>query len=220
MTANAGEGFIMEYAYRFGDPRRLYLNVTNRCTNSCSFCIRYKSDSLGGAVLRGKEEPDFRMLQEAVKRQGGPEHFTEFVWCGYGEPTFRLELIMEAADWLRMHGAAIRLNTNGHACLIHERDVIAELAQAVDMVSVSLNAPNKERYLELCIPDLRLFEEITGRVLAPGQLWDAMLDFLSRAPSYFETVQASVVGHALTDSEIEQSRSLTRSLGVELFRIR
>jgi TatD family-associated radical SAM protein len=211
---------IMEYAYRFGDPRRLYLNVTNRCTNDCSFCIRCKADGLGGAVLWGKEEPDFRMLKDAVMRHGGLEDFREFVWCGYGEPTFRLELIKEAAAWLRTHGAFIRLNTNGHACLIHGRDVLGELSGAVDMVSVSLNAPNRERYLELCRPDLSHFQAVAGRTVTPEQLWDVMLDFLSRAPAFFPTVQASVVGSALAVEEIEQSRRLAHSLGVELFRVR
>jgi len=210
----------MEYAYTYGDPRRLYLNVTNRCTNRCSFCVRYRAPGLGGAILWGGEEPDFTQLREAVLRRGTVEDFLEFIWCGYGEPTFRLDLIREAAPWLRSGGARIRLNTNGHACLIHGRDVLGELSQAVDEVSVSLNAPNAQRYIELCLPDLNAVPDPCGPGANPERWWDAMLDFLVRAPAFFQSVQASVVGFALTEEEIAQCRSLAHSLGIRRFRVR
>lgn len=211
---------MMEYAYHYGEPGRLYLNVTNRCTSRCSFCVRDRVDGFGGAVLWGDEEPDFGMLQAAVLRQGALDGFQEFIWCGYGEPTFRLELIVEASAWLRSRGAKIRLNTNGHACLIHGRDVLPELGRSVDMVSVSLNAPSAARYLELCRPDPDVIRSRDGRNVQPVQFWDAMLDFLARAPSHFKNVQASVVGFALEAGEIEPCRALAHSLGVRQFRVR
>jgi TatD DNase family protein len=210
----------MEFAYHYGNPRKLYLNVTNRCTNRCSFCVRYQTSGLGGAVLWGGDEPDFGMLREAVLRRGALEEFSDFIWCGFGEPTFRLDLILEAASWLRSRGAAVRLNTNGHACLIHGRDVLDELSKAVDEVSVSLNAPNARRYMELCRPDLESIALRGGGKAEPALWWEAMLDFLARAPSFFRSVQASVVGFVLTEAEIEQCRALSRSLGVERFRVR
>ena len=210
----------MEYAYTYGDPRRLYLNVTNRCTNRCSFCIRYSVDGLGGAILWGGNEPDFHMLRAAVQQHGAFEEIREFIWCGFGEPTFRLDLIKEAASWLRSCGAKIRLNTNGHACLIHGRDVLPELSQAVDIVSVSLNAPNHQRYEELCRPDPGIVSNLSRVGTASIILWDAVLDFLSRSPVFFVHVQASVVGYILTTEEIDQCRSLALSLGVERFKLR
>jgi TatD family-associated radical SAM protein len=126
-----------------------------------------------------------------VLQHGAIEDFREFVWCGYGEPTFRLELIMEAASWLRSRGAKIRLNTNGHACLIHGRDVLPELGRSVDMVSVSLNAPNVSRYLELCRPDPDAFPRHEDQAVT-RQFWEAMPIFY-RAPAH-RKVQASVVG--------------------------
>ncbi|MDR1727693.1 MAG: TatD family nuclease-associated radical SAM protein [Acidobacteriota bacterium] len=215
----------MDYAYRYGDRRRLYLNATNRCANRCEFCIRYRANEFGAASLWGDgegEEPDLEKLQDAVSRHGATAEVREFVWCGYGEPTFRLDLITEAAPWLRSFrdDVAIRLNTNGQACLIHRRDVMPELAAAVDAVSVSLNAPTAARYLELCRPDFSAFprpQEVEAR---PGLVWDAVLDFLRRAPGHFKQVQASVVGFSLTAAEVEQSRSLAHSLGVERFRVR
>ncbi|MBN2339623.1 MAG: radical SAM protein [Acidobacteria bacterium] len=210
----------MEYAYHYGDPDRLYLNATNRCTNRCSFCVRAGSDGLGGALLRGAEEPDFARLREAVVRHGGPGRFREIVWCGYGEPTCRLDLIVEAAAWLRSGGAKIRLDTNGHACVIHGRDVMAELGAAVDRVSVSLNAPDRARYLQLCLPDLEQFRGRGGPPVTAAVVWDSVLDFISRAPAHFEEVQATVVGHALTPGEIDKCRSLALALGAHRFRVR
>jgi len=160
------------------------------------------------------EEPDLQMLQESVLRLSHLADVREFIWCGFGEPTFRLELIREAAPWLRSYGARIRLNTNGHACLIHGRDVIPELAESVDEVSVSLNAPGCSRYVEVCRPDSE------GAVGNEKLYWKAMLDFLRRAPYWFKSAQASVVRYALAEEEIELSRSLARSLGIHHLRVR
>jgi len=210
----------MEYTYIYGDPGRLYLNGTNRCTNRCSFCVRNYSRGLGGAVLWGGAEPELGQLQESILKRGPLEKIVEFIWCGFGEPTYRLDLITAASPWLRSHGAKIRLNTNGHACLIHGRDVLEELSRAVDEVSVSLNAPNLQKYLELCLPDSRSIADPGSAGPAPESFWQAMLDFLKRAPSFFERVQASVVGFVLTEEEIEQCRTLAYSLGVRNFRVR
>jgi len=209
-------GYIaaVDYAYAFGDDHKLYLNGTNRCTNRCSFCVRYRSDGLGGALLWGKEEPDLQMLEMGVRAHGGLRNIREFIWCGYGEPTFRLDLIQQAATWLRSRGAIIRLNTNGHGCLIHGRDVLPELSRAVDRISISLNAPDCGRYLDLCRPGSDFPE------LGPERFWEATMDCLARAPAYFEDTQASVVGSALDREEIEGCRRLAASLGIKRFRVR
>jgi TatD DNase family protein len=182
--------------------------------------VRYRTDGLGGAILWGGVEPDLGQLKAAVRAKGSFDKIHEFIWCGYGEPTFRLALILEASSWLRSNGARIRLNTNGHANLIHNRDVHVELAQAVDEVSISLNAPNPQRYAELCRPDPDTFRHPAGIAIPATLAWEATIDFLSRAPVYFESVQASVVGFALTADEIESCRLLARSLGVTQFRVR
>jgi TatD DNase family protein len=203
----------MDYAYTYEDPNRLYLNVTNRCTNRCAFCLRDHLDGLGGFSLHGGREPSLEDLVAAVRALGGPERFRDVVWCGFGEPTYRLDLIVGAASFLHDAGCRVRLNTNGHACLIHDRDVLPELAGAVDEVSVSLNAPNRERYLELSRP-------ISGPEAGEARFWEAVLDFLARAPRHIAGVQASVVGFTLTAVEIEEARALAASLGVTRFRVR
>lgn len=165
-------------------------------------------------MLWGGEEPDWSALQSAIEAFGPVESFSEYIWCGFGEPSFRLDLIQEAAPRLRSRGARIRLNTNGHACLIHRLDVLRDLSECIDAVSISLNAPDMETYIELCQPDAGGFD------LSPHHFWDSMIDFMSRAPEYFKETQASVVGFSLKDQEIERCRQLAISLGIQKFRVR
>lgn len=249
----------MDYAYRFGDPRRIYLNVTNRCTNRCCFCVRYACEGLGGAQLWADEgdgsgagsldsrsansnvaatgnrggtvagEPDLGALCAAVRELGGPAGQDEIIWCGFGEPTFRMNLIEGAADFLRSGGARVRLDTNGHAALIAGRpvdDVAARLAVAVDAVSVSLNAPTEARYLELCQPtgeDIlggNALTELTWRRQDPGGYWEAVQEFIRAMSRTRVEVTASVVGAVLDPDEVEASRVLAAELGADHFRIR
>lgn len=221
----------MDFAYTYGDPLRLYLNVTNRCTNRCSFCVRNGVEGLGGKHLWGGEEPDRAALEETIRSLGGARAFAEFVWCGFGEPTFRLDLILGLSPLFRRAGAKVRLNTNGHGCLIHGRDILPELGPVLDEVSVSLNAPTKERYLDLCRPMIppppradETAQPAPGTAQQapadPGAAWEATIDFLRQAPDHVPRVQASVVGFTLSKDEIGASRALAASLGVTRFRVR
>ncbi|MEN8152098.1 MAG: TatD family nuclease-associated radical SAM protein [Planctomycetota bacterium] len=200
----------MDYAYTYSSPRRLYLNVTNRCTNRCSFCVRDVRAGLGDGHLRGGEEPDLDALLAAIDAKG--DTFDEIVWCGFGEPTFRLDLIVAAAPELRERCDRVRLDTNGHGALIHGRDVLPDLADAVDEVSVSLNAPTAARYVELCRPAFGNH--------SPEAFFEATCDFLAGAVGRFDDVTASVVGHALDLDEVEAAEALAESLGGRRFRVR
>lgn len=200
----------MDYAYTYADPNRLYLNVTNRCTNRCSFCVRNYREGLGDGRLKGGEEPDLGALLSAVDEKGAD--FDEIVWCGFGEPTFRLDLIVAAARELRDRGDRIRLDTNGHGALIHDRDILDDLVPAVDEVSVSLNAPTVDRYVELCRP---AFGDHP-----PEAFFAATCEFLKGAAGRFSDVTASVVGHALELDEVDAAEELAESLGCRRFRVR
>jgi len=127
----------------------LYLNITNRCSNACSFCVRYQSDILWGYNLRLEHEPTVEEVLDAV---GDPSRYPEIVFCGYGEPTMRLDALLEIAAALKGRGARIRVNTNGHGSMIWNRNIAPELAEVVDAVSVSLNAQNAETYNAICRP--------------------------------------------------------------------
>ena len=200
----------MDYAYTYSSPRRLYLNATNRCTNRCEFCVRDFRTGLGDGQLHGGEEPDLEALLAAVDAKG--DAFDEIVWCGFGEPTFRLDLIVAAAPRLRERAGSLRLDTNGHGALIHGRDILPDLVPVVDALSISLNAPTAKRYTELCRP---AFGDH-----APEAFFAATCDFLTGAAESFEDVTASVVGHSLDLDEVEAAEELAESLGCGRFRVR
>lgn len=208
----------MDWVYQYRDPERLYLNVTNRCTNRCSFCVRSHTARLGDGLLLGDGEPSFDELIDAIEDRGGPESYREIVWCGYGEPTMVLDLILLTSPIFRAAGAAVRLNTNGHACLIHGRDVLPELGAVIDRVNVSLNAPSAERYIELCRPDPASIRHTPSP--SPDAFWNSMLDFLTRAPAHIDEVQASVVGLTLDSDEIDRCRTMIQEIGGISLRIR
>lgn len=127
----------------------LYVNLTNRCTDDCTFCVRSFTDYVVGYNLRLDKEPTSQELIEAV---GEPTRYDEIVFCGYGEPTLRLDCIIEVAKALKAKGAKIRLTTNGHGNLIHKRSIVSDLVGLVDKVSVSLNAESEEVYNKICRP--------------------------------------------------------------------
>lgn len=125
----------------------LYLNITNECTNDCNFCVRRGSDFVKGHKLKLDKEPTVEEIMKAISKQGT---FKKIVFCGYGEPTLRLDIIKKIAKALKEKGVCIRLVTNGEANLIHKRPIARELVDFVDKVSISLNVHNSELYDKIC----------------------------------------------------------------------
>lgn len=203
----------MDWTYTFGDPSTLYLNVTNRCTNRCVFCVRNFGDRLGSGVLRVGAEPSLDELIDEVEPE--LDDIEELVWCGFGEPTFRPDLITGIAPTLhafRARGGKVRLNTNGHGNAIKGRNICPELGEAIDIVSISLNAPTAERYVELCDP-----RPSAVGLIHPEELFVATTSFLAEAPRWIAEVRASVVAHVLDAEEIKACEDLADELaGVEL----
>ncbi len=145
--------------FKVGDPgagevaymirNSLYLNVTRSCDNECYFCARFHSDTVQGHNLRIERDPTTEEMIEAV---GDPTRYDEVVFCGYGEPTLRLDRVKEVARAVKAMGGHTRLNTNGHGSVIAGRDITPELVGLVDEVSVSLNAPDADTYNAICNP--------------------------------------------------------------------
>lgn len=166
----------IKIAYQIRDS--LYLNITNRCTNQCAFCAKFKSYTVKGHYLELSHEPDFNEVIAAI---GDPFRYKEVVFCGYGEPLIRLELVKEVAKWLKSKGLKVRINTDGLANLVHGRNILPELKGLVDSISVSLNAESAERYVKLCRPP-------QGEVA-----YEAVKAFIKEAKAYIPYVQATVV---------------------------
>ncbi len=139
----------MNILYKMGD--QLYINITNKCPCNCTFCIRHNGDSVleSGSLWFGGDEPSFDDVKNAFVDWDLSE-FREAVFCGYGEPTERIDLLCDVCDYIRsISNIKIRLNTNGLSDLIHGKSTAELLKGRVDTVSVSLNAPTNEEYLAI-----------------------------------------------------------------------
>ena len=126
----------------------LYVNLTNACDARCTFCPRTHDDfEVKGYDLRRAKDPRFEEIVDAI---ADPTAYDEIVFCGFGEPTLRLETLKQVAAWVKERGGRTRLNTNGHADLIHKRPTAQELVGLLDCVSVSLNAQDRETFERHC----------------------------------------------------------------------
>ncbi|MCG2720992.1 MAG: TatD family nuclease-associated radical SAM protein [Thermodesulfovibrionales bacterium] len=188
-----------EIAYKIRDS--LYLNITNRCTNRCAFCIRFHSDYVKGHNLRLSHEPTEEEVIQAIE---DPAQYREIVFCGYGEPMLRLDLIKNVARWIKQHGGKVRINTNGHGNLIHKRNILPELQGIVDRISISLDAQDEETYNRICKPDF-------------GNAYHEVLNFIREAKKVIPDVSVTVV--TAKGIDIEQCRRTAGKLGVG-FRVR
>jgi len=183
-------------AYRIRNS--LYLNITNRCTNNCSFCAKFEDFTVKGHYLLLDHEPSALEVLAAVGSGAGCD---EIVFCGYGEPLLRLDLIREVAAELKKRGFRIRINTDGQANLVHGRNILPELSGLIDSVSVSLNAADAATYARLCNTPYG----------AAG--FQAVCDFLREAGKHIPQVTASAV--TVPGLDIAAVRRLAEALGVE-----
>ena len=183
----------------------LYLNITNRCSADCVFCIRKICDGVYGYDLRLSRDPsEEEIMQELANLNLAT--YKEVVFTGFGEPTCRFDTVIRLTQWLHQRGITVRLDTNGHAALICPgRDVVAELkAAGLTALSVSLNAESEETYNRLCRP---VFE---------GS-YQAMLDFTKRAIMTGIRTRMTVVGQQSID--IAECERIATGLGAS-FRVR
>lgn len=137
------------YAYKYKNA--LYLNITSRCPTACKFCIKYSWKYLyRSRNLRIIKEPTVAEILDSVS---DPSQYSEIVFCGYGESTYRLKEMKEIAACLKAKGSKkIRLNTNGFGNMIHGRNIVPELAKFLDAISISLNTTDPKEWLELHRP--------------------------------------------------------------------
>ena len=143
----------------------LYMNVTNMCSNSCYFCFRKFKSGIKEFNLKLEKEPTSEEVIEELRKSINRKNWNEVVFCGFGEPLERLDLVLEVTRWLKKnYWKTIRVDTNGHGYLLNKgRDVVRELKDAgVDKVSVSLNAHDKATYNQICKP---VFEDAYENVL-------------------------------------------------------
>ena len=188
----------------------LYVNLPNRCNCNCEFCLR-RGKAEGSfyteASLWLEHEPSHEEAMASFLSRDVPS-YREIVFCGYGEPTYRIDEIFALADELKARFGdqlpPLRINTNGHANLINGRNVCPELAGRIHTVSISLNAANARAYDALCPP-----------VLGEGA-YQAMLDFAEETAKYVPNVVFTIVDKDKTPEEIENCRKIAAERDVKL----
>ena len=186
----------------------LYVNLTNRCPCSCTFCLRQSRDEMNhSGSLWLEREPE---VEEVIKafENFDMKKYGELVFCGFGEPTERLEDLLKVAAYAKEHfGIAIRVNTNGLSDLIYGKDTAPMYAGLVDTISISLNTPDPEEYSKLTRNRFGIHAH------------EAMLRFAGNVKKYVPHVVLTTVETAITQEEEEKCRKICEDLGVT-YRIR
>ncbi|MCS3924596.1 TatD family nuclease-associated radical SAM protein [Methanosalsum natronophilum] len=181
----------------------IYLNITNRCTAECTFCIREVSNGVYGYNLTLDNEPT---VQEIIKEleNHNLKAYKEIVFTGFGEPLIRLDTVIEITKWLKKKGHTVRLDTNGHAKILYPtRNVPLELKEAgIDAVSVSMNAESKEIYNRICRP-------------YHPNAYDSMLEFVKRSVKYGIKTRVTVVN--MDEIDINACEMKAHELGAEFY---
>lgn len=184
--------------------KKIYINLTNRCTNECIFCLRQDKDDVCGQELWLDSE-DFTsedVIEQLIKFNLS----SEVIFCGYGEPMLKFEVLRQVAKYIKetYPEIKIRVNTNGHANFIYKKNVVPELVGLVDEFSVSLNASNSEEYDELSQPKFEnAYEEVKKFIKCS-------------ADAGIETVASIVDGYKGRRLDVEKCREIAESLGAKL----
>ena len=186
----------------------LYVNLTNKCPCACTFCLRQTRDHMeDSGVLWLEKEPT---VDEVIAdfANFNMDDYDEVVFCGFGEPTERIDVLLEVAAYVKKtYNKPTRINTNGLGNLVNGRDITPELKSLIDTVSISLNTPNKERYYEL-----------TRSKFGIGS-FDAMIDFAREAVKYVPHVVMTTVATTITTEEEAECQRICDNIGVK-YRIR
>lgn len=196
--------------------RKIYINLTNRCTNDCIFCLRNdKADVVGQTLWLDSENfgvnDVIKQYNEILRKaqNDGVKYTNEVIFCGYGEPMLKLEILKEVAKYIKEKypNTKIRVNTNGHANFVYKRNVVPELKGLVDEFSVSLNGKDSEEYRELSQPK---FE----------RAYDEVKKFIKACSDAEIVVIASVVeGYKGRHLDLDACEEISKSLGAK-FRVR
>ncbi|MCJ7559538.1 TatD family nuclease-associated radical SAM protein [Candidatus Bathyarchaeota archaeon] len=186
----------------------LYLNITNRCSNNCVFCIKNFRKGVGGFNLKLSEEPAVAQVIAELEGVMNTKNWAELVFCGFGEPTERLDCLLEVTRWIRRHYGkplSVRVNTDGHGYVLNRnRDVAKELkAAGVDKVSVSLNASDEKAYEEVCRPK---FDNAYGVVL----------EFIAKAK---EELEVEITAVTMPEVDLQKIVAIAEEMKVK-FRLR
>ena len=196
----------MEILYKVHN--NLYINLTNRCPYSCTFCLRQKMDKVGESdTLWLLREPTAEEVIEDFKKWD-VDSFDEIVFCGFGEPTEAFDVLKKVAEFIKSkYNKSIRLNTNGVGNLINKRNIAPELKGLIDTVSISLNNPDPEEYAKLV------------RSKYGEKSFQEMINFAKECKKYVPNVVMSTVDTTISHEEEKKCKEICDKIGAE-YRIR
>lgn len=186
----------------------LYVNLTNKCPCACTFCLRQTRDHMeNSGVLWLEHEPSYEEVIADFSNFDMAK-YNELVFCGFGEPTERLDILLRVAEYAKNEfGIKTRINTNGLGNLVNNRDITPDFQNLIDTVSISLNTPDKERYYELTRSKFGIAS------------FDSMIDFAKRATLYVPNVVMTTVATTITEAEEKKCQQICDEIGAK-YRIR
>ena len=191
------------YAYTLDG--NLYINLTNKCSNGCDFCVRNERASYYGNYLWLRHgDPTPEKVIAAVNAMGDIAQFKEAVFCGFGEPTYKVEEMLALCDFFHEKGLKTRLNTNGQGNLINKRDIVPQLKGKIDFVNISLNASCQEKYQKICRSQ---FKEMA---------FDGLLEFAKLCRRNGVRCRFSIVD-CIGEEEVEACKKLAESVKIPLY---
>ena len=191
------------YAYTLDG--NLYINLTNKCSNACDFCVRNERSSYYGNYLWLRNgDPTVEKVIAAANGFGDLTRFKEVVFCGFGEPTYKVAEIVQLCDYFHGKGLKTRLNTNGQGNLINKRDIVPDLRDKIDFVNISLNASCVEKYQPIC------------RSQYGESGFEAMIEFAKICRKNGIACRFSIVD-CIGEEEVEACKRLAESVRIPLY---
>jgi len=189
------------YVYELHD--NLYINLTNKCTSNCEFCVRNQKDGIGEDVLWLRKEPSVDDIMAQMEHFDVPS-YKQIVFCGYGEPTLRLDTLLESAKIIKeKYNIPTRINTNGQANLYYKKDITPQFEGLIDKVSISLNHSDADEYDKIC-------HSIYGT-----KAFDGLLDFAQRCKEHVPYVVLTIVD-ILPEKVQNECKVIAENIGVTL----
>jgi cyclic pyranopterin phosphate synthase len=181
----------------------LYLNITNKCSNSCYFCFRKFKNGVKEFNLKLEKEPTSEEVIDELRKFKNRKNWSEVVFCGFGEPLERLDLVLEITEWIKKnYWKTVRVDTNGQGYLLNKgRNVMREMKNTgVDKVSVSLNAHDKATYNQICKPE---FEDA----------YENVLEFIKKAKD--EGLETEATALTIPEVDLAKVKELAQKIGVK-----
>lgn len=182
----------------------VYVNLTNKCSCSCTFCLRNTKEMNQTNSLWLDREPTYDEIISEFEKYDVTK-FHEIIFCGFGEPTMALDTLLKVAAYLKNRSAntPIRINSNGLGDLVHKKEISPLFKDLIDKISISLNASNAEEFLRLTRNKYGL------------ESYDAMLKFAVSCKPYIPNVVMTVVD-CIGQEEIDACQAVCDKIGVHL----